>query len=347
MADNFALGLLFIVLGGIMEGGFSLGLKHTPKWEWENTWGACSLVALILVPWPLALLTAPNLSAIYSMSSSKAILAAWIYGAGWGIGGLFFGMGLAALGLSLGLSLIMGLVAITGSVVPLIIQNPGQLTRPPGLVLMAGFAVMILGLFICAKAGRLKEFEMLATQSLAADVAQPKAGFAKGLILCIAAGILSSLVNFALIFGADVTQVSLRLGIGPTAANNPLWALVFTSNYIVNAGYCAYLALRNKTFANFCRRGAGFNWFVALLMGLVWAGGIVAYGYGATRLGGLGAILGFPIMVICAILAGNVLGFLTGEWKGTSPKTKRVMASGVFFLFLATAVIAYANRLAA
>src|SRR5579863_10382420 len=111
MGVDFGLGLFFIVLGGAMEGSFSLPLKYTPKWEWENTWGACSLLALLLVPWPLALLTVPNLWEVFRAASSSALVDALVFGAGWGIGGIFFGLGLDALGMSLGLSLMMGLVA--------------------------------------------------------------------------------------------------------------------------------------------------------------------------------------------------------------------------------------------
>lgn len=69
---GFYLGLLLVVLGGIMEGSFSLPLKRTPKWDWENIWGAGSLMALLLVPWLLAILTVPRLGQVYSLASGKA-----------------------------------------------------------------------------------------------------------------------------------------------------------------------------------------------------------------------------------------------------------------------------------
>lgn len=48
----FIAGFFLMVLGGIFLGTFSFPLKYTAKWEWENTWGTGSLMALILVPWP-------------------------------------------------------------------------------------------------------------------------------------------------------------------------------------------------------------------------------------------------------------------------------------------------------
>ena len=343
MPNSFGLGLLLIVVGGFMEGSFSLPLKYPSKWEWENTWGAASLAALVLIPWPLALLTVPHMMEVYRHSSVQALLGAMGFGIGWGVGGIFFGLGLAALGLSLGLSLIMGLIAIGGSIIPLMMQHPEQLSRPPGLVLMAGIAIMILGIAVCAKAGQLKE--KAAADSQASAGSSRKVRYGLGLLFCVASGLLSALVNFALIFGASIADNAVRQGVDPSAANNAVWALVFTANYAVNIGYCAYLAKRKKTFKKFLLPGTGVYWLAATVMGLLWAGGIVIYGVGTTRLGHLGAILGYPVMLISSILTGNAVGFLTGEWRGTGPQPRRAMAIDVFLLVIATVVIAYSNRL--
>jgi len=133
---TLGIGLVLIVLAGIMEGGYSILLKYTPKWQWENTWGAGSLMALLLVPWPLAIVTVPGLFEVYKHSSLPAVISALLFGAGWGIGGVFFGLGIAAVGMSLGLSLILGIVAIGGSILPLLLKYPEQLLRPPGIVLI-------------------------------------------------------------------------------------------------------------------------------------------------------------------------------------------------------------------
>lgn len=335
------MGLLLIVVGGTMEGLFSLPLKYTPRWRWENTWGAGSLMALLLVPWPLALLTIPGLGGVYSQSSPGAILLALLFGAGWGLGGIFFGLGVAAVGFSLGLSLIMGLIAAGGSLIPLLMQHPDKLTALPGLVLMGGIALMFMGLAVIAKAGS----DKAAAQAGSAGSEQPTVGFRLGLFYCIASGLLSALVNFGFIFGAPITQIAQQHGAAPAAAPNAVWALVFTSNYIVNVVYCFYLLRRNKTFAVFSASGTGRYWVWAVYMGLVWAGGIVVYGMGATGVGEFGAFWGFPTMLITSVLVGNVAGVLTGEWDGSPVRSRVLMAGGVAVLVVAVIVLAYSNQL--
>ena len=158
MESNMSIaGFLMMLLGGIFLGTFSFPLKYTSRWGWENTWGTGALMALILVPWPLALLTIPELREVYASVPVSFILLALLFGAGWGTGGIFFGKGLDVIGFSIGLALIMGLVAIGGSVIPLAINQPEAFLELSGLVLLAGILVMIVGLYICAKAGLLKD----------------------------------------------------------------------------------------------------------------------------------------------------------------------------------------------
>lgn len=340
-ANALFVGLLLIILGGVMEGMFSLPLKYTSKWQWENIWCAGSFIALLLVPWPLALYTIPNLGAVYSHSSHGAIWLALLFGAGWGLGGVFFGLGVAAVGFSLGLSLIMGLIAAGGSLIPLLMQHPEELVALPGLVLTGGILLMFVGLATIARAGSSKA----ATEPGANDSAKPRPSFRLGLFYCVAAGLLSALVNFGFIFGAPITQIAQHDGATAAAAPNAVWALVFTSSYIVNILYCAYLFRRNRSFTAFFASGTGKYWLWAFYMGLVWAGGIVVYGMGATRVGKFGAFWGFPTMLITSVLIGNVLGLLTGEWRGAPSRSKALMVGGVSVLVVAVIVLAYSNQL--
>jgi L-rhamnose-H+ transport protein len=336
-ADTLA-GLLIVIAGGVMEGAFTYPMKITRQWHWENIWAAGSLAALLLVPWPLAFATVPHLGAVASGSGAKTLLITTLFGIGWGAGSIFFGLGVAALGMSLGLSLIMALIAIGGSLVPLFMQYPEQFGRPAGLVMMAGVAVMIAGVITCATAARMKE-------KSAAGAAAGGGRVLLGLVYCVLAGLLSPMLNFALIFGSGIADAAVRLGASPASANNAIWALVFTANYGVNVLYCVWLLSKNRTWSKFHAPGTAHYWIGAIVMGLLWAGGVVVYGAGATRMGHFGAFFGFPILLIASILTGNVLGAISGEWSGIGSAPKRVMAAGVAALFVAIVVLGFANTL--
>lgn len=328
-----------------MEGAYPLPLKLTPKWRWENIWGAGSLMALLLVPWPLAALTVPGIVECYRQSSWTAILLALLFGAGWGAGGVFTGLGIDVLGMSLGLSLILGLIAINGSLTPLLMHQPEQLLTPGGAVFLLAICTMLLGLAVCAVAGRQKEKAQSKPGSSEQSAIGARRSFRVGLVFCVLSGVLSGLVNFALVFGGELTERAIDLGASRISAMNALWALVFSSNYLVNVGYCGYRMWRNRSGRNFLLAGTGHYWLLAVFMGTVWAGGIVVYGIGASWLGQFGAFVGFPALLISSILTANVIGCLTGEWSGVPRRSGTTMLAGVAVLVAAIVLLGYANQL--
>ena len=111
------------------------------------------MIALVLVPWPLVLATVPDVAGIYSKVSPGVLVAVLLSGVGWGLGGIFWGRAIGALGMALGVSLLMGLINVFGSVAPLAIFEPAKLATRGGLTLIAAVAIMIGGVVVIALAG--------------------------------------------------------------------------------------------------------------------------------------------------------------------------------------------------
>jgi L-rhamnose-H+ transport protein len=202
-------------------------------------------------------------------------------------------------------------------------------------------SVMLVGIIVCAFAGNLKA---RGTNQNATSQAR-KGSFRLGLILCILAGALSGLVNFAFIYGTEITQHARDAGADPLSAINAIWALVFISNYAVNVVYCVYLLVGNGTAGELFVRGTTGNWLRAIAMGVLWSGGIVVYGVGAYQIGKYGAYIGFPMLLSTALLTGNIVGFISGEWRGANVKASRMMFAGIGILLIAIACLANSNRL--
>jgi hypothetical protein len=77
----------------------------------------------------------------------------------------------------------------------------------------------------------------------------------------------------------------------------------------------------------------------------MWIGGFFLYAPGTRRLGSLGTSVGWAVMMTTMVLTANLLGFISGEWKGASRKAYRLAVAGVAFLILAVCVVGYANQL--
>ena len=154
-----ATGYGLVLLGGVLAALFIVPTTTTPRWKWENIWGLGSLIALVAVPWPLAWATVPRLGEVYRVAGFWPIALAFLFGVGWGLGGIFWGRAIVMLGLGLGTSIMVGLVNVFGSPVPLAMKKPAELFKPGGLLLMAALAVLICGVAICAWAGKRRDGE--------------------------------------------------------------------------------------------------------------------------------------------------------------------------------------------
>ena len=195
-------------------------------------------------------------------------------------------------------------------------------------------AVMIAGVAICSLSGRWKE--------TASGAAKP---YRRGLGIAIASGLLSSCGNLGFAFGSEITQRAEQLGVSATVAPNALWTLLAFPLFLCNATYSFWLLRKNGSSSNFSRSGAGRNWILAALMGILWMSGFALYGAGARTLGHLGPSLGWAMLMSSMVLVANVSGLLTGEWDAAPRQSKRQLSLGILVLLAAIAGLGYTNRL--
>ncbi len=345
MRANLELGILLVLVGGFMEGTYALAMKFTPKWKWEHIWGAGSLSALVLVPWPVAFLTIPHLREVLGSVPAADLIWPGVFGLGWGIGSIFFGLGINAVGVGVGISVILGLVAVVGSLLPLLIYHPAKLQQTSGQVLMAALGVMIVGIILSGVAGGWREKELAARGNAQEGTIANKSRFGLGLVFCILSGVLSPLVNFALLQGEHLQKAAIAYGASSANSINAVWALVFTSCYGLNVVFCLLLTVKNKNLTSLVAAPAQRYWFLAAIMGILWAGGVSIYGIGVAYLGAFGAYAGWSLLLIAAIGAGNVGGIAVGEWKGCGSRPFLTMIGGMAVLAVAAVMLGYANRL--
>ena len=103
------LGFSFVFVAGVFQGSFVLPMTMTKNWEWEHTWATFSLFGMLVFNWILTFLFIPNIFSIYSLVSPKDIVILMLFGAGWGIGAVLFGLAMDKLGMALGYPIIIGL----------------------------------------------------------------------------------------------------------------------------------------------------------------------------------------------------------------------------------------------
>jgi L-rhamnose-H+ transport protein len=330
------IGLGLILIAGIAVGNCMLPMKYARHWKWENTWLVFSLVSLAIIPWLLAAATIPGLGAIYSQATAGELAVPFLYGAGWGIAQVLFGLSIVRLGMALGYAIIIGLGAMGGTLVPLIAQHPEVLASGKGVLVFIGIAIMIAGIAVCSWAGRQRE-------RASGQTAKPSGGsYTSGVVIAIVCGIMAPMINYALAFGQSLANKAIEQGVSVANSNYAVWPVALAGGLVANLVYSIYLLNRNKSWGNFRRMRPDL--FLGILMGVLWMGSVAIYGMAAGYIGALGTSVGWGIYQIIMILAANLSGVLTGEWKGAGRRPALALGAGLAFLAGAVVVMALVNR---
>lgn len=343
MSVDVFLGVALVLLGGILTGIFALPMKYARQWNYENIWLVFAFTGFILFPWVLNVSTIPRLVEIYAATSARSLGMILLFGAGWGIGAALVGLGVKMLGIGLGLAIVLGLSASVGSLVPLLVLTPQRIFTSQGHYYLMGTVVMFLGIAGVAVAGSLRE-RAERSRPGGSSWNAPGASFVSGLVVCIAAGLLSSLLNFSYAFGTEAIESARRLGTSGVWAPNVAAALATTAGFTANCFYCLYLLRKNGTKSLFWCRGAGSHWVYGLLMGGFWYGGMAIYGMGIGRMGEFGTVAGWPLLMGTNIVSSNLAGLATGEWVTGGAKAKTYLAAGCSIILAALVILAMAQK---
>ncbi|PYX94391.1 MAG: hypothetical protein DMG71_12655 [Acidobacteria bacterium] len=340
--DQSGLGLFLLFVAGAMNGSFTLPMKFTRNWAWENIWLAWTIFALAVFPVVLTLLTVPALGQVYAHTGPGPALLAAAFGAGWGISQVFLGLAVAGIGMALSFSVILGISAALGSIVPLIRLHPDAVFQKGGFMVLCGVALVLLGVGIAAIAGRRRELALAGSSAVAGE---RKVSVGKGLIFATISGLGSALVNFGFAFGEPLKKAAQQFGAAQTWTPNAVWLPLMVAGGVPNLIYCIYLIRKNRTASKFKAPGTGLYWGLAAIMAFFWFGSTVMYGVGATELGELGPVLGWPLFMSLIVITATVWGIATGEWRGAGKQPLRLMGLGVAVLVVAIFVLGISSRM--
>lgn len=338
--DNMTMPLLtgffLVLLAAFLQGTFVLPMTLVRRWSWEHTWATFSLLGMFFFNWIISLVLVPNILKVYGASPPRDLAILALFGAGWGIGAVLFGLGMEKLGMALGYPIIMGLIASLGALVPLLLFFPQTLLAAKGLVLLLGTALVIFGIVLCSFGGSRR------IPPAGSSVA-PASPFWAGLVIAILAGVLSCLPNVGVAFGGSVTRAAEGIGVSPSSSGNTVWALLFTLGFVVNLTYCLYLMVSKKTLDQYWNAETPRNLRLSGLMALMWIGSFYLYGAGAAKLGRWGVVVGWPLFISLSIVVGNLWGLWRGEWKDAPAPARRLLNQGLVVLIVAVITVALSN----
>jgi L-rhamnose-H+ transport protein len=346
------LGVIFHFIGGAASGSFYLPFKKVKGWSWESYWIIGGLFSWLIVPPLAAWITLPGFSHIIRHTSPTVIFFTVLFGVLWGVGGLTYGLGVRYLGMSLGNSVVLGFCSAFGALVPSIYYNffPARnkttfgelLFTGWGQVILVGVVICLMGIYVCGRAGMLKERELSET---AKKESVAEFNLTKGLIVAVTSGILSSCFNFGIEAGKPMAEAAVASGLNSLYQNNVTYVALLWGGLTTNLVWCVILNFRNQTFGDYGNSQTPLlkNYVFSALAGTTWFLQFFFYGMGESKLGN--GASSWILHMSFIILTANVWGIILKEWKGVSRKTRVTIITGIGMIILSVIVLGYGNSI--
>jgi L-rhamnose-H+ transport protein len=367
------LGVVFHWLGGLASGSFYVPYKGVKRWSWETYWIVGGFFSWIICPLLLANILTKDVYGVLASQSAATLGWTFLFGVLWGTGGLTFGLAMRYLGMSLGMGVALGYCAAFGTLLPPIFkqffpnipvaESIAQIaSTAPGQVTLLGVAVCLIGIFIAALAGATKEKEMPAEEK---QKAIAEFDFKKGILVATFSGIMSACFSFGLTAGNPIGEASVAAGTTAIWSGLPKLIVVMLGGFTTNFIWCVALNIKNRsgyqylaaqiraehidpTASDGVRHELKIpllgNYLFSALAGTTWYFQFFFYTMGETQMGKFG-FASWTLHMASIIIFSTMWGWIFHEWKGSSTRAHRLIATGIATLILSTIVIGYGTWL--
>ncbi|MBW4028737.1 MAG: L-rhamnose/proton symporter RhaT [Acidobacteria bacterium] len=386
MGINPFIGVIYHWIGGFASATNFIPFRGIKRWSWEIYWLIQGFAAWIIAPYVLAAVLVPNLSHILHTAYAthpENVRYAFVWGALWGIGGLTFGLAIRYLGIALGYAIALGLCTAFGTLIPPIYDGSIHtiMHERSGQIILAGVLLCLIAVAVNGAAGLSKEREV--TPEEKAEAGESDFSFGKGIAVAIFAGIMSSFFAFGLAAGkpiGDLANIELlsnhRLNLWQ---NLPILIIVLWGGFMTNFLWSVVLIIKNRSIRQFLGepglnpmrashasgetlvdfdpvnpstynrispKTLAANYAFASLAGVIWYFQFFFYSMGQTKMGKYD-FSSWTLHMASIILFATLWGLLLKEWRGTSRRTKLLVAIGLGLLVSSTIVVGYGNYLKA
>lgn len=339
------LGILLIAIGSLGPASFYVPFKKVKVWNWESYWIMQGVSAWLLAPWIFALVTIGHTDLMWVIQEAdpKTLWMVTMFGALWGVGGLTFGLSIRYMGIGLGQSIVLGLAAAVGTMVPALQAEGNIFDTQSGIWTVIGVAVALTGIIIIGFAASLKNKGL--TDEERREVVKDFA-LKKGLLIAILSGLMSACFAFGLARGEELEAlVEVKLGEESLFLTNASLIFILMGGFVTNLIYCVFLNIKNKTYKDYFSVSFGVFWnniFFTFLAGLLWFLQFAFYGMGKSRIDPEMAAFSWSILMAMNIAMANIWGISLGEWKGAKRKVMILLVIGILILIASTFVVKFA-----
>lgn len=345
ITPNPIIGTGLHAIGGTSAASCYLPFEKVKNWSWEVFWIVQALFAWLIMPMVIGYFTVPELFTVLTHAPVQPFWAALLLGAAYGFGGLSFGYAIRNIGYSLTYTISIGISAVLGTIVPLLIDGKmvEQFTRTGGGIVLAGMVMSMAGVSLCGRAGFLKEKDLA--------VLSGKGGLnfnmKKGLMLTIIAGTLSAVWGISLSVGQPISDLAAQHGAGYFEGNAKLivssWGCLIT-----NLIWFIVVAVKNGTISSLFdskslgRRRFVSNYALSALAGSLWYTQFFFYGLGHVNMGSF-MFASWVLHMSMLIFFSYIIGVIMKEWKSVNRNTYVLLIIALLVLVSSFVLMSYGS----
>ncbi|MEM9885764.1 MAG: L-rhamnose/proton symporter RhaT [Bacteroidota bacterium] len=333
-------GIIWAILAGIMLGFYALPEKFTKDFQFENTWGLMFTINMIVVPLIASALLINGFGAVLTGLPFEVLLKMIVASFLWGIGMMLWGKAINYIGLSLGFSIFIGVIILVGSLLPFLEEG-----LPPNnvfITLMAGIAVVLLGVIANGKAGITRQ------KDEASDGTSVQANsIGTGISIAVVGGLLATGFSYANAAGRPAIHEACQ------AMGNPEWVtavgvmfVIYVSGALFVVPYFLYQLSKKHLWGNFKTPHIAKNIGMTSIMAILNFAASAAFAFAAFKLGKAGNTVGYAIFNTISVAVAILSGLFTGEWTKASPKARRFLYLGLAAMIVGVVIIALGNAMA-
>ncbi len=346
ITPNPVLGTLIHGIGGAAAACCYLPFEGIKKWSYESFWIVQALFAWLIMPIIIGFATVPNLWQVLCDAPTSAIVVPILLGALYGFGGMAFGFAIRHIGYSLTYTISIGISAIVGTIVPLLLTGTliQQFTRPGGGVFFLGMFISFVGLLISGLAGYRKERDLAASGEASGNF-----NMKKGFSLTLFAGVLSGIFGVALFLAQPVSELAAEQGAGHFVSN-AAQILPSFGCLITNLIWFITVSIRKKTIGelvpanNENKKTYSFNLGLSALAGSLWYMQFLFLGMANVRMGEF-EFAGWGLHMFMLIFFSFLIGLMMKEWSKVSRTTFNILLLALATLLVSFVVMTYGSMI--
>jgi L-rhamnose-H+ transport protein len=333
------------LLGGVAAALYLLPFRAVKGWAYETGWLVSVLAGWLVFPLVFDFAVVPDVFAVIASDGAGTFIRTVAFGALWGVGALCWALMVRYLGVGLGLAVGAGLCAATGTLLPPVVTgNAASLVATKGAcIVLGGVLFSLVGIALVGAAGKMKEAEMTSEEKRSAV---KEYDFKKGIVTAIVAGVASAGINFGL-QGAPAWEAAAQAqGTAAKWAGMPVLTVTLWGGLAAQLVWVFVQHRRNRSFGDYHNAAGGrlwSNYLLSVSVGVVGVMQFVLQKVGEPLMGEM-RYISFGVLMASAIFFSTLVGAMLGEWKGTSGRTRTVLALGLGILLAAFAAISWGGR---